>query len=366
MEARKKIKNDKMDGIKFKKYFSFKDRIVKKIVFILLFLILGIVFIALSIKVNVYTNILYYENSKVNYKVNLKNNKYYTNRTLDQDMLYIAGLLDTINIEFKYNFKTSEKLNYKYTYDVETDVQIYDDTTENIIYSKKGNITVNNVKSMKNSDNFEISKKVDINYDRYNNIAKKFISDYSIYAKSRLIINFNVKVMDENGKEYKKLNTQNNMKVVIPLTEQMINIKLDYKEVNNSDKIKKYTKVKVDNKLEFYIGCAFLLMMMIVIISLLILLIRVFFRKKTKYDKELSRLLREYDRVIVEIKKTLVISDIDIIDVNSFNELLDVRDNLDKPILFKEIHKGEKSEFIVKGSKEVYRYYLKSVDLENK
>ena len=50
--------------------------------------------------------------------------------------------------------------------------------------------------------------------------------------------------------------------------------------------------------------------------------------------------------------------------VKNFNELLDVRDNLEKPIIFSEIHKGQKSVFIVRTANETYRYILKLVDLE--
>ena len=85
--------------------------------------------------------------------------------------------------------------------------------------------------------------------------------------------------------------------------------------------------------------------------------------KKTIYDITLSKILREYDRVIVNSRKPIAITG-EIIELSSFNELLDVRDNLEKPIIFKEIHKGQKSEFAVKNGDETYRYVLKLADLE--
>ena len=87
--------------------------------------------------------------------------------------------------------------------------------------------------------------------------------------------------------------------------------------------------------------------------------------KKSLYDVTLSKILREYDRVIVNSKKIVDLNnEKEIIDVNSFTELLDVRDNLEKPIIFSEVHKGQKSVFIVKTSNETYRYVLKLADLE--
>ena len=82
--------------------------------------------------------------------------------------------------------------------------------------------------------------------------------------------------------------------------------------------------------------------------------------KKTLYDLTLAKILREYDRVIVNSKKIVNMDG----DVKSFNELLDVRDNIEKPIIFSEVHKGLKSIFIVKTSNETYRYVLKLADLE--
>ena len=87
--------------------------------------------------------------------------------------------------------------------------------------------------------------------------------------------------------------------------------------------------------------------------------------KKTVYDVELSKILREYDRVIVNSKNVVDLND-EVIDVKTFDELLDVRDNLEKPIIFYELHKGQKSVFIVKTSTITYRYVLKLVDLEEK
>ena len=56
---------------------------------------------------------------------------------------------------------------------------------------------------------------------------------------------------------------------------------------------------------------------------------------KSLYDVTLSKILREYDRVIVNSKKIVDLNnEKEIIDVNSFTELLDVRDNLEKPIIF--------------------------------
>ena len=57
---------------------------------------------------------------------------------------------------------------------------------------------------------------------------------------------------------------------------------------------------------------------------------------------------------------------LNIIDCYSFSELLDAQDTLKKPILYSEIVKNQKCEFVIVDDKNAFRYVLKAVDLEFK
>ena len=72
--------------------------------------------------------------------------------------------------------------------------------------------------------------------------------------------------------------------------------------------------------------------------------------------------MNEYDRMIVNVNKIPDLSKHDIYKVTSFDELIDVRDNLKIPISYVKISK-EKSCFYVKDKEILYIYYLKSIDL---
>ena len=86
-------------------------------------------------------------------------------------------------------------------------------------------------------------------------------------------------------------------------------------------------------------------------------------RKKNKYQDKLNEIFREYDRLIV-IARDGYVSNIKkkIIKVNTFEELLDARDILEKPIIFSKIN-DIKCEFIVEDDDKLYKYVLKEVDL---
>ena len=365
-KMKKRVKDLTNEEILKRKYVSFEKRVLIRVLTCIFLFLIAVLFIFLSLRLNVNNKLRYFQTSNLDYKVNLKENNYYDQKTLGKDMTYIASLIDTIDVNFNYNFRTSDKLNYRYVYYVEAETIVKQEQGDNVIFSKKDKIINDKSQSLKDNDNFNINQNVKINYDKYNDVVKNFKSTYALSAKSELVLTLYVNIIDEEGNNLKSLNANNKMSINIPLTEQMIDIKMNYKEINNSDTFVANTNVYVQNKVLFMVGIIICILFVINVISLFIM-IKKTKRKKTPYDILLNKILREFDRIIVESKNDIIIDEKqDIIDVKSFEELLDVRDNLEKPILFHEIHKGQKSIFVVKNNYEIYRYVLKAVDVEKR
>ena len=70
--------------------------------------------------------------------------------------------------------------------------------------------------------------------------------------------------------------------------------------------------------------------------------------------------MREYDSVIANVESNVDTSNYQFVKVASFEELLDVHDNVGAPILFKEVVPGYCSHFIIINDNILYRYVLKS------
>ena len=87
-------------------------------------------------------------------------------------------------------------------------------------------------------------------------------------------------------------------------------------------------------------------------------------KKRTAYDRYVDKLLKSYDRLIVETKTKFDMSNYNVTSVNSFNELLDVRDNLKLPIVYYNIIEHKKGIFYIKNNKDVFRLIVveKSAD----
>lgn len=363
MEENKKEQNPSKP--KDKMYISYEMRLLINIILIILFFILSVVLFVSSIAIKQRNNVVYKQTSNLDYKVYLKPNDYYKEPYLQKNMQYIANLIDNVNINFNYNFNVNQNINYRYMYYIKADVNIADSQDKaKVIYSKTDRLTNPVVVTKENSNQFNINENVKVNYSKYNDLVKSFKSSYGISASSNLTLTLCLEIKDEKGNIIKNINSSDSMKIIIPLTEQMINIEMDYKEINNSDNASVYKEFYIGNKVKVALSIISLLLFIASTIKLVLFMLKTS-SKKTAYDATLNKILREYDRVIVNSRKDINVNKkTDVIDVNSFNELLDVRDNLEKPIIFHEIHKGLKSVFMVKTSNETYRYILKLADLE--
>ncbi len=354
-----KSHTNKNDGI----YISYNTRLLINVVGIIIFFVLSLVFLVSSISVKARRNVLYNQASNLDYKVYLKPNDYYKEPYLGKNMQYIANLIDNIDISFNYNFSANQNINYTYMYYVKADVSVTDtDDKSKVIYSKSDRLTEPVTINKENSNGFTISQNAKINYSEYNDLVKSFKSSYGISANSNLVLSLCIEIRDEKGNLIRSTDSADTMKITIPLTEQMIDIKMDYKEVNNSNNVSIYKDFSISNRITLALSIISIIISLGFLVRL-IMFINKTSPKKTLYDLTLAKILREYDRVIVDSKKN-VNMDGEVIDVKSFNELLDVRDNIEKPIIFSEVHRGLKSVFIVKTSNETYRYVLKLADLE--
>lgn len=169
-------------------------------------------------------------------------------------------------------------------------------------------------------------------------------------------------VMKTSGgnSEYKgNINLNSQATVVIPLTEQTINVSINSNNVTNQDRL--LEKIGLNNINWYNLG-------MFVILTALDLYLIVKLSKSIKkyldsfslYDKTLKKILRDYDSIIANINNDTVITKDKVIFVESFDELIDIHDNLGSPILFNEVVKGFKSYFTIIDNNMMYRYVLEN------
>ena len=68
----------------------------------------------------------------------------------------------------------------------------------------------------------------------------------------------------------------------------------------------------------------------------------------------------EYGDIIIEINDELERGNLQVIEVKTFNEMLDLEDELKVPILFYEIIRDKLGEFVINHNNFLYRYVLEN------
>ena len=342
-------------------HIGFNTRLFLNIVMIVVLLIASIKTATMAFEVTKDEVIKYKENSTIDYKVYLKENDFYDKEYLDKGMAYVASLIDKIKIDYNYFFTVDKESNIDIDNKVVAKLVITSQNNSNIFFEKEFELLENSSEELKNGKNYSLKKEVEIDYGYYNNLANRFRANYAVNTNSVLEVYLQVKEknMDSNSFE---LSNENKTVLTIPLSEQEINISLDNKNVNDEKQIVKEKEVRINKPIYLIISGILLLFVLIEIIRLIkkLLLLN---KKSNKYDKYIKKILRGYDRVIVNVKTPPNLDDYNVIKVESFEELIDVRDNIKEPIKYIVIQEHQKSEFFITNHIDLYLYVVKEVDL---
>ena len=342
---------------------SEKKYCLKWIILIILFaLFIGLSFLYFkkSIVMQEEQKINYEESGIPNYRIYLKDNDYYKQDYLDKNMSYIANLIDYVSIDYNYKFMSDTLLNGDYYYKIVAKLEIKNPINNTLFYSEKYDLSEENLFSLKNEKEYVIKEKIDINYDYYNAIANNFKASYGVDTKSDLIVSLELhrridKVLASNS----AINSDSKINLIIPLSEKTINIKTEPLDIKNKSIVISLNQYKINNIKYLILALLFLLFA----ITTFIYMIKKAMSLKPKmnsYDKILRKILRQYDRLIVNVNTMPDFKKGNIIEVGSFDELLDAKDNIHNAIFYYEVIPHQQCYFYIKCDNNFIVYTLKN------
>lgn len=285
---------------------------------------------------------IYSENSTIEYNVCLLENNYYKDTCLTEDQEYLRALTDEVRATFNYNrfYGNDTKTNIEYRtvakliiYNRENNRELYT-YEEEITKPKafKGEKVVHNIQDV-----------VTFKLQNYNDIVNRYVLDYSINAKADVVVSLRIKEGDSE-KDVASL--------TVPLLEQTYSISRN--TINNS----------VDESITINFKNYLFISILLIILDLIFIGITIFRfykdKKESEFEREIKRLLDDYDRIIVETKSNSIIYEgKELTELDSFMELVDVRDTIEKPILY--IKQNEQiRDFIVQDHNQLYRFRMDS------
>ena len=298
------------------------------------------------------------------YTVYLKDNDYYESKFLNSGMKYVASLISTVNTSFNYEIHSTKNLDFDYTYKIVGNLKVTDkDNTSKVLYSKMYDLSEEKSDSI-NANNLVINENVDIDYNLYNQYVRNYLSQYGLDANAELQVSLVVNINGEYDNSNQQIANGSVMIIDIPLSEQTIDIGIQNSSIDLNEKFFDDTSYTVSN-----IGL-FLLSAISLIISLLLVIITTRLSKKyvrdNIYTVTLNRILKEYDRIIVN--GTFTINEekfLHKIYVDKFTELVDASQTFNEPILFYNVIPGEKCFFVIIKDDTLYKMRLTKAYLEN-
>lgn len=356
----KLYKISKRKKLNLKKWFCFL--LIPSVVLLLVSFLLFINSVQLNSKI---VNVGYSETGNADYKVYLKENDYYDRKFLDSGMQYITNIISTINSKFNYEIHADENMDFDYKYKVTGELIISDPIdTSRILHTKAYNLLEEKEESI-NSNNLVINEDIDIDYDSYNMYVSSYKMDYGLAVDSKLIVTMDIKVSGNYKEKGEKLNKTKKLQISIPLNEQTININVLSDKINENGNLSSNMSTTIKNKLLFILAILVLLVSMVGIGLTVYLFLEN--RKKNIYNITVNKILKDYDRIIVNGNVEL--------DENSFSnkiypdtfqEMVDASQTLNSPILYYEVIKDEKCFFVIIKDDTMYKYRLTRAYLEKK
>ena len=166
----------------------------------LILIIFGTLLLNKSVRYQNTEAIEYTERSNLDYKVFLLKNDFYEQPYLGKDMLYVASLINKINLDFKYKFEVQEEQTIDFNYKIIGKLSITNSEGTKAYFEKTYTLVENKIVHMKNATSQNIVENIEIDYPYYNSLANSFKNSYGIDTESNLTVYMVIdKINDENN-----------------------------------------------------------------------------------------------------------------------------------------------------------------------
>lgn len=299
----------------------------------------------------------YHIQNGLDYRVYLYDNKFYEEEYLESDHTYPTDLIKKVAVDFSYQYSNSILQNIVYDYNVVATLSgNYNDPENNDLLVKKYVLkdTINN--ELSNQNTLIINETFDIDFPFYRNLIKDYETQLKITLISKLDVLVTVNIKTDEFSDTKTFNLS------IPLTDATTRFTKEYiaddSQVLMNEGYKKqidYSKVTIGSILLVSSIIAF----MYVFRSLFLV------TKKNQYQKELNRILKNYGEVIVEVGNKMDMSNLQLLEIKSIEDMIDLEEELKTPILYYEKEENMEGWFMIKKDDQLFRFILIPSTLED-
>ena len=332
---------------------------IESIVIIIISIIIIVTYFCLS--KNEYNR--YTEKAKVDYKVNLKENEFYEEDYLDEKNTIIASLIKDLEVEFKYNLNLEQDQDYTYSYKILAKTSVKESSRDNTIYETTQELLSKEVQES-NAKDLEIAEKVTIDYNEYNEKINKFINVYKL-DNTTSTLNLEMYVYVINKYDGEQINRDSKvMTLNIPLTTKTVDISINSNVIKDEGQILS-EKSEYDNLTYLLVIGSILLVIGVAIFIKFVKYVLETRSAEKMYEQELKRILFNYKSYIQKINNEIDYNNYKIIQINTFNEILEMRDTMQSPILMYTEENEDRTKFMIMKDGILYLNVLGAKEIRN-
>ena len=305
----------------------------------------------------------YTEQAKVDYKVNLKENEFYQESSLDEKSAVIASLIQNIEIQFNYNFNLSQEQDYTYNYNIVAKTNVKESKKDNVIYETTEEL-LSKPAQASNSKKLNILEKLTIDYNEYNDKISKFINVYGLNdTTSTLELSMYVNIINKyDGTQVNKDNKV--MTISIPLTTKTVDVRISSNVIKDTGNML-IKKSEFENAQYLFVAGVISAVAGLVLVAKFVKYILDTRSAETMYAQELKQILFSYKSYIQKSNNEISKKGYKVIQINTFNEILGLRDTMQTPILMYTSEEELSTEFIIISNKILYVYVLSAKEIRN-
>lgn len=304
----------------------------------------------------------YTEHSAIDYRVQYVGNEFFEEEWLEKDQAYITSLVNSIGADFAYELNMDTKnVGFDYRYSIDAELLIANSKSGAPYYSVTDTLLPQMKGSAIRTDTVEISEHVDIDFDKYNDLATAFVETYNLTnVSATLIVSLNVEVLSSCDEFEQSNENTYTSSLLIPLAEETF-IMEQRSSVPESESKVLACKGAASQNVFLVLGIVFA-SLDVLQIGTLVLFLHLTRNEDVTYAARVRKLLSSYRSFIQPMVGEFDETGYQIVPIKNFTDMLGIRDTIQSPILMTENRDETMTRFLIPTNTKILYVFEIKVD----
>lgn len=302
----------------------------------------------------------YTESSNVDYKVQYVENNFFEEEWIGKEQEYISSLIKTVVADFNYQLNmATDGVGFEYQYKIDATMLIADKDSGKPYRTVTETVLPQVSAVSRKANQIEIKENVQIDYNKFNAMAKEFVETYSLKNSScTLLVTLDVAVLSSSEQFQQSNENKYSTTLKIPLVKDTFGMEVNASAPQAENKVLAYSGA--ENKEVFLAISIAAAVIALALVLVLILFLQITKNEDITYAARVRKILNSYGSYIQRMTGEFCDSGYQTVMIKTFTEMLGIRDTIQSPILMTENRDETMTRFLIPtNTKILYIYELK-------